>query len=167
MRAITPIIATILLLLMAVAAAGAAYLWITLMQSTIAGESQSGLEQNIAQMQRQLTIPSVWNESGYQGKICFLIKNAGSEAYTAPQLKDSTVYIEGRAYDWNTTNVGITEFGTGDTIAVCVCQDTTAGATECLGPTNTGYNYTGSKIDVKIEPPVGNGGTYNNFQNVG
>lgn len=164
MRAITPIIATILLLLMAVAAAGAAYLWITLMQSTIAGESQSGLETNIAQMQRQLVIPSVWNESK---NVCFLIKNAGSEAYTAAQLKDSTVYIEGRAYDWNTSNIGTDEFDSGNTVAACVCYESAGVATECVGPTNTGYNYSGARIDVKIEPPMGAGGTFNNFQNVG
>jgi flagellin-like protein len=164
MRAITPIIATILLLLMAVAAAGAAYLWITLMQSTIAGESQSGLEQNIAQMKRQLTIPSAWNESK---SVCFLIKNSGSDAYTPAQLKDSTVYIQGRAYDWNISTIGTVDFAPGNTFAACVCQDGSAADENCTGPTNTGYNYTGSKIDIKIEPPVGAGGTYNNFQNLG
>lgn len=169
MRAITPIIATILLLLMAVAAAGAAYLWITLMQSTIAGESQSGLEQNIAQMQRQLTIPSVWNETG--NHVCFIIKNSGTEAYTQAQMKDITVYVQNRAYDWNSSRIGTSDFITGKTVVTCVCNTTEASgasaSADCTGPTDDGYNYAGAKIDIKIEPPVGNGGIYNNFQNIG
>jgi flagellin-like protein len=168
MRGITPIIAIILLLLMAVAAAGAAYLWITLMQSTIAGETQSGLEANIAQMQRQLTIPSVWNQTG--NHICLIVKNSGTEAYTAAQLKDITVYIENRAYQWNASDdiVGTGDFAGGDTLATCVCNSTEGGSEpECVGPVTSGYDYAGAKIDVKIEPPVGAGGTYNNFQNLG
>jgi len=162
MKGITPIIAIILLLLMAVAAAGAAYLWITLMQSTITSETQSGLESTISQMSRQLTVPSAWNQTK---NIWLIIKNSGSEAFTQPQMNDITLYINNRAYQWNASMTSTSDFASGGTLAIMVCNSTQAGVSGngCDGPVAQGYDYTGGRIDIRIEPPVGSGGTYNNY----
>ncbi len=163
MRGITPIIAIILLLLMAVAAAGAAYLWITMMQSTISTQTQSGLDANVAQMQKALDITSVWNETG--GKVCMVLRNVGTSSYTSSQMSQLTFYVDGRAYDYNSSGLG--ELASGATASVCICNSTDASGTDCVGPTDTGYDYAGAEIDIKVEPPVGVGDTYNNFQNTG
>ncbi|MCW1297933.1 MAG: hypothetical protein OH354_02545 [Candidatus Parvarchaeota archaeon] len=58
-KGITPVIATILLLLMTVAAAGTAYFWMVSVQSKIQTGVSTGIEQQLTQAQYQINLVGV------------------------------------------------------------------------------------------------------------
>ncbi|MCW1300652.1 MAG: hypothetical protein OH363_05120, partial [Candidatus Parvarchaeota archaeon] len=63
-KGITPVIATILLLLMTVAAAGTAYFWMVSVQSKIQTGVSTGIEQQLTQAQYQIkTVGVTCNET--------------------------------------------------------------------------------------------------------
>lgn len=162
MRSITPIIAIILLLLMTVAAAGAAYLWITMIQKQISTQTESGLESQMKQMHGRLTLESVWNNT--PSRICTAIRNVGTIDYTESEMEELTWYVDDRSYMYNISNVvGMNKFESGDVMTICLCTADESGA-NCTGPVTEGYNYTGAEIDIRVEPPVGIGDRYNNYQ---
>ncbi len=162
MRAITPIIAIILLLLMTVAAAGAAYIWINMIQQQIAEQTQTGLEHDLKKMHGRISIESVWNST--PTKICTSLRNTGTISYSESDLMQLTFYIDNRAYKYNTTTVtGIGSLRSGDIVNVCLCGSSEVSSSNCVGPVSEGYDYDGSTIDVRVEVPVGTGDSYPNF----
>lgn len=164
MRGITPIIAIILLLLMTVAAAGAAYLWITMMQGSVSASAESGLQTQLQSMNRRIDISSVWYDTG-KSEVCLIMKNQGTDLFTADQMQSLTFYVDNAAKDYNSSMTNAV-LQSGEVVAVCLCNADNDGNAECKGPTHPdGYNYTlGSYADVRVEPPVGAGDTYSGFR---
>jgi flagellin-like protein len=161
MKAITPIIAIILLMLITVSAAGAAFLWIQIVQSQVSEETQTGLTSSLMQMHGRVAIEAVWNETG--GHICMIVRNSGTHQYEQSDLSELTVYIEGAPYQINTTTI-TSELQPQASLVLCLCNSTEAGGSDCDGPTNDGYDYTGDIIDITLQPPAGTGDSYNNYQ---
>lgn len=161
MRGITPIIAIILLLLITIAAAGAAYIWIAMIQRQIATQAESGLETNLKQMHGRVSMESVWNDSLV---ICASLRNSGTISYTENDLKQLTFYINSRPARYNTTTiVGYGELAAGDVVTICLCKTAEQTSSNCSGPTPNGYDYIGGSIDVEVQPSVGAGDTYSGY----
>ncbi|VVB60119.1 Uncharacterised protein [uncultured archaeon] len=77
-KGVTAIVATVLLLMMTVAAAGLAYKWIMNTQNSIQINAQDDLNKNQARTGAKLNIDSMWNDAG---KISFILRNTGSYAF--------------------------------------------------------------------------------------
>ena len=161
MKAITPIIAIILLLLITVSAGGAAFIWIQMVQSQVAEETQKGLTSSLIQMHGRVSIESVWNATGKH--ICMVLRNSGTFGYTSSELLNLGIYIGGNLYQFNSSTI-TSDFEPQDSLVICLCNSTEAGSSSCTGPTDEGYDYTGSKIDIEMQPHAGTGDIYNNFQ---
>ena len=162
MRGITPVIAVVLLLLMTVAASGAAFVWINVIQKQIVTESNAGLETNLQKLHGQLSIESVWNVST---KICMTVRNSGTVQYSESQLNLLTLYIDEKPFRYNVTTIrGMGYFGPEDVVNLCLCTPTEASSTNCAGPIAEGYAYTGDAVEIKLEPPVGTGDIYSTFR---
>lgn len=161
MRAITPIIAIILLVMMTISIAGVAFIWMQTVQSQVATESEAGLTTNLMELHGQIAIESVWNQTG--GHLCMILRNSGTYPYDRPLLLQMTFYIDRNPYMMNTTTLTST-ISPGDRIPVCLCNSTETGSADCKGPLPQGYTYTGDLIDINLELPVGTGDTFTNYQ---
>ncbi len=160
MRGITPVIAIILLLLMTVAAAGAAYIWISRVQEQISSQTSTGLEAQLREMYARLAIDSIWNQSS---QVCLTIRNRGTESVSEDDLNSTAVYVGGSAVDWRYESFSSGGLDAGDFTSVCVCNGTVSG--QCTSNSLT-YQYTCTNcapyplVEVKIEPTAGTGDTY-------
>jgi flagellin-like protein len=159
MRGITPIIAIILLMLITVSAAGAAFIWIQLVQGQIAEETQTGLTSNLMQIHGRLSIESAWNQTS---RICMIIRNTGTFDYEQADLLEMAVYINDLPYDINTTTI-TGDLEAQDNLLICLCTSAEASDANCVGAIDQGYDYDGSTVDITLQPPTGTGDTYNNF----
>lgn len=90
-KGITPVVAVILLLLMTIAAAGAAYLWITKLQDIITQSATGDLSESLRKQNTRYTIDTVWNESD---DIMIVIRNSGSYELPASDFDKTTIYID-------------------------------------------------------------------------
>jgi len=160
MRAITPIIAVILLVLITISAAGVAFVWIQVVQGQVASESEAGLSSSMMQLHGQMTIESVWNETG--GHLCMIVRNSGTYPYDRATLLQMVFYIDGQPYMMNATTLPLT-ISPGDRLPVCLCNSTETGSPDCKGPLSQGYTYTGDVLDITLEVPAGSGDTYTDF----
>ncbi len=162
MRGITPVIAVILLLLMTISAAGAAFIWINSIQRQITTESETGLEASLQRLHGQFGIESVWNVST---KVCMTIRNSGTVGYSESQMNQLSFYVNEGSYRYNvTTVIGMGVFRPGDLVNICLCTPSEAQSTNCLGPIAQGYAYAGGGVDLRCEPPIGTGDIYSNFR---
>ncbi len=101
MRGISPVIATVLLLLMAVAAVGGAWVWYQKMQSS----AQTGGEAGVYKIKAGTGIQYLFIDRAYSsgGKLYLILGNQGPETVTITGLKVDT----GSGYtDCNTTFQG-------------------------------------------------------------
>lgn len=121
-----------------------------------------GVEENITHPSRELTIVSIWKDN--YSHICLTIKNTGIVTHLPTEIKDMTLYINNRAYNFHSNNI-LNLLEPNDEIKICVCTtaEVKIPGNDCVGPTAMGYDYTGSIINVKIEPPLGMGSTYENW----
>ena len=87
MKAISPIVAIVILMLMTVAAGGMAYITITSYQSQASASTEGGIESIASSSKRQLKIESVAD-----GKI--YLRNLGTENF-----QGAAFYIDGRPLD--------------------------------------------------------------------
>jgi len=87
-KGITPVIAVILLLLMTVAAAGAAFLWITKFQGLVSAQMNNQLTNQQRCQGILLTIDNIWND---EYGISFVMRNAGSVNLKVAELNKTTV----------------------------------------------------------------------------
>lgn len=158
MRGVTPVLAVVILLLITVSAAGAAFIWINTVQAQIATESQSGLETNLQRIHGQVSIEAVWNEST---QVCFTIRNSGTISYTEAQMNLLSVYVRDSPYRYNATVLyGMGSFRPSDFMNLCVCTPAQASSTDCVGPVPDGFAYAGGTVDIRVEPSVGTGDLY-------
>lgn len=90
-RGVSPIIAVILLLLMTVAAAGAAYLWITKIQSMMTESVTGSFLQSTKAQETKFCIESVWNSTT---QIIFTMRNCGSYDVTQSDFGQTGYYVD-------------------------------------------------------------------------
>ncbi len=173
-RGITPIVAIILLLLMTIAAAGAAYVWITRLQSII---TTGATEQFIQQQQKQntrLSIETIWAENPTnpswppngtapsQNILFFVIRNTGTYDIPTVDFDRTTIYVDGKliTFGSNQTGAGAAtpytcQYNTFDTQVNGGFPADAAMKIQCNrtypGPTGTIY----AKIALKVQPPYG------------
>lgn len=101
-RGITPVVAVILLLLMTIAAAGAAYLWITRLSTMITTGATEGFVESQRKQNTRYTLDTVWNESN---TIFLVIRNSGSYELPATDFDKSSVYIDNRLYTFGSNTL--------------------------------------------------------------
>ena len=95
-KGVTAIIATVLLLMMTVAAAGVAYSWMMSMQKSIQKDTQDKYDADVAKVNGKLSIDSMWCASDPctpGSTINFTLKNAGT--YTFSNTSKFNIYFEG------------------------------------------------------------------------
>ncbi len=92
-KAVTSIVATVLLLMMTVAAAGLAYKWIMDTQNMIQIDAGQNLDKNQARTGAKLTIDSMWKDDDTE-KISFILRNSGS--YTFADVSKFSLYVDGK-----------------------------------------------------------------------
>lgn len=90
-RGITPIIAIILLLLMTVAAAGAAYLWITKIQGMMTESITGGFLSGQKAENTKICIDTPWKDST---DLKFTIRNCGKYDISASDFAKTGYYID-------------------------------------------------------------------------
>ena len=157
-KGITPVIAIVLLLMMTVAAAGMAYVWIMSLQEDIAASTNEDLKNLQTQKNARLGIEAVRNNTdattnpagNAQGNLAFIVKNAGTYTFSATEVGNIKIYVDG---------VDVSRDGGNQAeLAKIAGQGTSAQIY-----TGTAFPRTpGSDGGVRIEvvPPVGVGATY-------
>ena len=141
-KGITPVIAIVLLLMMTVAAAGMAYVWIMSLQEDIAEDTNRDLDNLNKQKNARLSVSAVWNNAG---TIDLIIKNAGTYVYTAADC----------------TNVGVLVGG--DMQAAGSCVGLTSQGTTCTVSSGTIFPIMAGEagaVTIKVIAPIGMGDTY-------
>ncbi len=135
-KGITPVVAIILLLLMTIAAAGAAYIWVTRLQGTLEETSGGGISDTQRRTNTRLSIENIYNESTY---ITAVLRNIGTYDLVADDLKKVTIYMDevlyplDQAFQFNDTD--------GDPLASLSCGFVNANASgECTDLEGTGGN---------------------------
>ncbi|HDR53098.1 MAG TPA: hypothetical protein ENN60_00265 [archaeon] len=151
MKGATPIIAVILLLLITIAAGGATYLWLSRIQDTLFTQTGEGLTASSKQIYGKIDIISAWNETT---QICLLLRNLSEQqiTYTEKDLESLATLINNRPYDFDDSSLA--DVGQGETFVICICNASNCGSSY--------YAYSGSAgtVTVKVEPPFGDGDTY-------
>ena len=140
-KGITPVIAIVLLLMMTVAAAGMAYVWIMSIQEDIGADTERDLANLNQQKNARLSISAVWNNTG---NVNLIIKNSGTYVYTAADVGNIKVLVGSQVITGGCT--GLTTQGT-------TCTVTSATAF----PTNAGDL---GAVSIKVVAPIGMGDTY-------
>lgn len=117
-KGITAVVAIVLLLMMTVAAAGLAYMWISSMQTDTQQKTTQQLNAQQQQMQGAFNVESVWGGPA-PGNMVFSVRNTGTTAinFGAPGLK---FYVNGvlTATPATLSGVGILEPGRASTAAI-------------------------------------------------
>lgn len=102
-KGITPVIAIVLLLMMTVAAAGAAYTWFSQMQERLQSEATRGL-------QTELSLRDLRCNAKPTNTMELAVSNSGS---TSVDLSDVDVFIRGSAGHLNSTLLDLDWAGSG------------------------------------------------------
>ena len=93
-KGLTPIIATVLLLMLTIVAFGMAYLWLKNMQTS----TQNAISEQVSDVQANLgnylSIISVYKDSS-SGNIVIVVKNTGNKPILVDLLKKASVLIDG------------------------------------------------------------------------
>ncbi|MBR9680872.1 MAG: hypothetical protein GOU98_03555 [Candidatus Altiarchaeota archaeon] len=147
MKGTTPIIAVILLLLITIAAGGSTYLWLSRTQSKLFTQTTTGIEESGKDVYGRLSIVSTWNESS---QLCVLIRNGSDQdiTYKAADLTKMAVLVDKIPCTFNTT--GLNDMRQSEVSSFCIDNSTS----KCR------YDGTESSILIKVEPPFGNGDSY-------
>ena len=114
-KGVTAVVATVLLLMMTVAAAGLAYVWITEMQKNIQIGTETQYNNQQIQAEAKLSIDSAWNTSG---NISLVLRNTGSYTFNDPTK--FSVYYEGRPVEKNNVGFSTGALGSGGTNTVYI-----------------------------------------------
>jgi len=147
-KGITPVIAIVLLLMMTVAAAGMAYVWIMGLQEDIQEQSNEGVEKQQRDTAAAISIVSAWNDTT-STMIAFTIKNTGTYTFSADEIAQFTYYFNGVYNDG--TAFGTPCVGLGEPGSVCqVVSDEGFPAT----PGRAG------QVNIKVDPPFGSTSPY-------
>ncbi len=96
-KGITAVVAIVLLLMMTVAAAGLAYMWVGGLQQGAQQTGTEGVGQIKEQTQTALSIDSMWSSNATNsssGNISFTLRNSGTFAFD--DLSKLTLYVDGQ-----------------------------------------------------------------------
>lgn len=158
-KGITPVIAIILLLLMAVAAAGALYLWYSRSQEDVASSAQTGMEKQVEQSSYRMSIESVWK---VDDQLCLSVRNVGIDDYSASDVNNTAIYVNGTLVDWDQSSASALAQESSQTL--CVCDGTASGS--CT-TSSASFAYTQSSdgtwptVPVRVSPAKGTGQSRN------
>ncbi len=141
-KGITPVIAIVLLLMMTVAAAGMAYVWIMSLQEDIAEDTERDLDNLNKQKSARLSVSAVWKNAG---NIDLIIKNAGTYVYTPADCANIEILVGGTMMAPGSC-ASITGQGTTCTVSSATVFPTVAGD---IGA-----------VTIKVIAPIGMGDTY-------
>ncbi len=86
MKGISPVIATVLLLLMAVAAVGGSWVWYQRQSAIVGGQTEENINEQLAQ-QAATSISLAGVYLGDTGNLTLIVNNAGSTATTIDGFK--------------------------------------------------------------------------------
>ncbi len=139
-KGVTSIVATVLLLMITVAVAGAAYVWIMDMQDKLKVSTEENLVKENDRSGARLTIESGWNENGY---ISLSLKNSGT--YTFGDVSKFSVYVDGRP------EAGVTYSPTGAL---------SPGGVTTVSLTNTQFVTVNNPKTIKITTDIGTDVSY-------
>ena len=114
-KGVTAVVATVLLLMMTVAAAGLAYIWITDMQKNIQTGTETQYANQQIQTEAKLSIDSAWNTSG---NLSFVLRNTGSYTFNDPTK--FSVYYEGQPIEKINVGFSTGSLGPGGTNTVYI-----------------------------------------------
>ncbi|MFH1127155.1 MAG: archaellin/type IV pilin N-terminal domain-containing protein [archaeon] len=146
-KGITPVIAIVLLLMMTVAAAGMAYVWIMSVQEGIASDTDQDISNLQDEKNTRLEIVNVYNDSG---EIGMTIRNAGTHVFSAAEAAAIGLYIDGVSVDISTVCTALKGQGT-------TCEISGSTTSEDY-PTVVGSD--GAR-EIKVVPPLGTGDVHN------
>ncbi|MBR9689654.1 MAG: hypothetical protein GOV01_02015 [Candidatus Altiarchaeota archaeon] len=147
MKGATPIIAVILLLLITIAAGGSTYLWLSRTQSTLFTQTTTGIEESSKDVYGRISVVSIWNDTT---QLCLLIRNGSDQdiTYKEADLKKMAVLVDKIPCTFNTT--ALSDIRQSEVVSFCIDNSTS----KCR------YDGTESSILIKVEPPFGNGDSY-------
>ena len=123
MRGISPVIATVLLLLMAVAAVGGAWIWYQRMQATAAGGGSSQVSELRTRTGAQVFISDISNTAS---KVDVIVANGGTEKAAISNV--TAVKLDGTVFGYNDnggTSVTINPDGSHDFNITKACSSGT------------------------------------------
>ncbi len=130
-KGITAVVAIVLLLMMTVAAAGLAYMWISQMQTGTQQKTSEQLNTQAQQMQSSLNIESVWASGGM---MFFSLRNTGSTTVDLTYANGARFYVNGAIQTANPTGMtGLITPGATFTVQTAAA---TGGAWPGVGATN-------------------------------
>ncbi|RLG13453.1 MAG: hypothetical protein DRN71_04805 [Candidatus Nanohalarchaeota archaeon] len=145
-KGITPVIAIVLLLMMTVAAAGMAYVWIMSLQESVQNQGNEGVEKQQRETSAAITIVSAWNDSTH---LAFIVKNSGTYTFSSDELDQFTYYFNGVYND--ATGFGTPCTGLDEPGSICkVVSDEDF-------PDTAG---TAGQVVIKVDPPFGSTSPY-------
>ena len=144
-KGITPVIAIVLLLMMTVAAAGMAYVWIMSLQEDIEEQANEGIRKQQTDASAVIAIESVWEDS-VTGNIFFMLRNSGTHTFTTAQVSQFGYYIDGAPATPAT---------------ICTAVNLNAQGTTCQVETATPFPAAaGDKVQISVKSPVGRSTEY-------
>lgn len=161
-KGITPVIATVLLLMMTVAAAGLAYTWVMGIQTQAQAGITTQMQQQQQAAQSSIAIDSVWNESiGTTGTLAFSLKNTGAYTFLVSEVNNFKLYIDGKPADASVSTLD----GKAQTIGKPGFQSytlsLTAGGTIVVNMTSPVWSGTAGTIRIiRVVPPFGTEAMY-------
>ncbi len=141
-KGITPVIAIVLLLMMTVAAAGVAYLWIMNLQEGMEDTANRGIDKQQKDASAAITIESIWKD-GTNNDIQLMIRNSGTYTFTNTELGQFTYYVDSVPFTPGT-----------------ICAGLSAEGSTCIVDTDVAFPVAaGDEKVVMVKSPVGRSAT--------
>lgn len=140
-KAITPIIATILLLMMTIAAAGFVFTFVIGLQNMTQSATYEQTRVYTVQQSAKVKVDYVFNSSNL---IAVAVKNIGSYTYTTSDMSNFRVLINGIPKTIPSANWG-TSLAPGSTVEV---------------NTSEAWGTVGRTLILRVIPPFGDEGSY-------
>ena len=108
-KGITPIISTVLLLMLVVAILGLTYVFISGTTQETQEEVSAQLKDTTTNAKAEISIDTVWNDSG---NISFVLRNTGSYSFSAEEVNQIQAYFDGTPMTIDTISEAFAEGNT-------------------------------------------------------
>lgn len=155
-KAVTPVIAVVLLLMMTVAVGGVAFMWVTQMQKGMQDDISKQQEEMTKKASANLVIDAAWTASDGE-PMNISIRNNGQYTYTANEIDAIQIHINGTPKGDLATvfdNDDATNACTGNALApgeTCMAAAKSATATGFKWTTGSGWEFTVKLIEPTTE----------------
>lgn len=144
-KGITPVIAIVLLLMMTVAIAGVAYVWLTKVQEDIQKGTEGVIKEKTEAMKASVSIDSIWKTgTAPDYYIALTVRNAGSHVYTRTEVEGFKVYLDNADADGSWISGEICE--SGSLVLSDTCDWDTSGTPGTIFP-GSGTSFTMKVVD--------------------